>query len=147
MLIHGVVYTKERLMKFGFVTDNLCSFCQREPETYLHLFLECDKVKSLWKFIINHFDIYELRNMDWKDIFGGILGYSNRSKCVNSLIILMKHTIFRSRTEKKLLTKEKLRKIIAELIDEEKNLATKAGKLHLHLQKWECLHNLINEPV
>ena len=104
-------------------------------------------MKSLWKFIINHFDIYELRNMDWKDIFGGILGYSNRSKCVNSLIILMKYTIFRSRTEKKLPTKEKLRKIIAELIDEEKNLATTAGKLHLHLQKWECLHNLINEPV
>ena len=29
----------------------------------------------------------------------------------------------------------------------EKNLATKAGKLHLHLQKWECLHNMINEPA
>ena len=37
--------------------------------------------------------------------------------------------------------------VCAELIDEEKNLATKAGKLHLHLQKWECLHNLINEPA
>ena len=59
----------------------------------------------------------------------------------------MKYTIFRSRTEKKLPTKEKVRKIIAELIDEEKNLATKAGKLHLHLQKWEYLHNVINEPV
>ena len=57
------------------------------------------------------------------------------------------YTIFRSRTEKKLSTKEKLRKIIAKLIEEEKNLATKARKLHLHLQKWECLHNLINEPV
>ena len=35
-----------------------------------------------------------------------------------------KYTIFRSRTEKKLPTKEKVRKIsIAELIDKEKNLA------------------------
>ena len=80
ILIQGVVYTNERLMKSGFVTDNLCSLCQREPETYLRICLKCDKVISLWKFIINHFDINELRNLDWRDIFGGISGYTNRSK-------------------------------------------------------------------
>ena len=146
-MLHGVVYTKERLMKFGFVTDSLCSFCQHEPETYLHLFLHCVKVKPLWEFIINYFDINELRNMDWRDIFGGISGYSNRSKCVNTLIILIKYIIFKSRTGNKLPTGEKMQKIIVELINEEKILATKAGKLHVHLQKWEYFETSLNKPV
>ena len=137
MMLHGVVYTKERLMKFGFVTDNLCSFCQREPETYLHLFLNCEKVKSLWESIVNDFDVHELRNMNWCDIFCGIRGNSHRLKCVNSLIILMKYTIFKSRNNKKLPIREKIRKIIADVIDAEKKLATRDGKLNVHLQKWE----------
>ena len=146
MLLHGAVYTRERLMDFGFELDNLCSFCQREPETYLHLFLQCDKVKSLWEFLINQFEIQDLRNMEWRDIFCGIAGNANRLRCVNSLIILMKYTIFRCKTGKKLPTKERLRKIVVDHINEEKHIATRLGKLHLHLQKWEYLDNTINEP-
>ena len=137
MLLHGVVYTKEQLMKFGFVADNLCSFCQQEPETYLHLFLHCDRVKQIWNFIIELFDIDELKNMDWKEIYLGISGNTDRSKCINSLVILLKYTIFKSRSENKLPSRDKIYRIILEFIDEEKKLALKAGRLHLHLRKWE----------
>ena len=37
-LLHGVIYTKVQLLKFGFVWDNLCSFCKNEVETYAHVF-------------------------------------------------------------------------------------------------------------
>ena len=33
-LLHGVVYTKEHLMKFGFVVNDLCSFCQQEKTSF-----------------------------------------------------------------------------------------------------------------
>ena len=46
-LIHGVIYTKEQLFKYGFVGNNLCSFCQQEIETYVHVFLHCKKVKDI----------------------------------------------------------------------------------------------------
>ena len=42
-LIHGVIYTKEQLFKYVFVGNNLCSFCQQEIETYVHVFLHCKK--------------------------------------------------------------------------------------------------------
>ena len=43
-LIHGVLYTKEQLFKYGFVGNNLCSLlCQQEIETYVHVFLHCKK--------------------------------------------------------------------------------------------------------
>ena len=50
MLLHGAVYTKEQLKNFNFVTDNLCSFDQHEPETYVHLFLNCGKVNRYGNF-------------------------------------------------------------------------------------------------
>ena len=45
-ILHGVIYTKEQLFKYGFVGNNLCSFCQQEIETYEHVFLNCKKVKD-----------------------------------------------------------------------------------------------------
>ena len=139
MSLHGIVYTKEQLMKFGFVADNLCSFCQQEAETYLHLFLDCGRVKELWKFVIEHFNIEELKNMNWQDIFLGIKGNSDRSKCLNSLIICLKYTFFKSRAENNLPTREKILKIISEFKEEEQKIAAKAGRLHLHLRKWESI--------
>ena len=137
-LLHGAMYTKEHLLKFGFVGDNLCSFCNKEPETYPHLFLHCTKVKELWQFIIEHFELVEISNMEWQDIFVGLLGNSNRIKCVNALIILLKYTIYMSRTSN-LPPNVKICQIIRDFIEEEKNLAIKVGKLQLHLQKWETL--------
>ena len=123
-----------------YITDNLCSFCQQEPETYMHLFLHCDKVKQIWKFAIENYHLEELKDMNWKDIFLGISGNSDRLRSINSLIILLKYTIFKSRSENNLPTREKIVKIIAEHIEDEKTLASKAGKMPLHLRKWESLN-------
>ena len=139
MLLHGVIYTKEQLLKFGFVMDNLCSFCQRETETYSHLFLQCVNVKQIWQYMIEDFDLAELRNLEWKDIFLGLSGNSNRIKCINTLIILLKYTILKNRTGSTLPSKAKICKIVRDFIEEEKNLAIKAGRIHLHLQKREEL--------
>ena len=65
MLLHGAVYTKEQLKNFNFVTDNLiCSFCQQEPETYMHLFWYCGKVKQTWKFAIENHNLQESKDMN-----------------------------------------------------------------------------------
>ena len=37
-----ILVTKTFLHKIRKVEDNLCSYCKREPETILHLFVECD---------------------------------------------------------------------------------------------------------
>ena len=75
-LIQGVIYTKEQLFKYGFVGNNLCSFCQQEIETYAHVFLHCKKVEDIWKNLITHYDLKEIRNMAWEDIFVGLSGSS-----------------------------------------------------------------------
>ena len=139
-LLHGVIYTKVQLLKFGFVGDNWCSFCQKEKETYIHVFLHCEKVKEIWKHVIAYYDLMEIRNLDWRDVFVGLSGNSVRVKFVNSVIIMLKYIIYKSRTTGTLPSFNKIQKTLLEYKDEEKKLATTRGKLGLHLLKWEHLN-------
>ena len=43
-LNNTILVTKTFLHKIRKGEDNLCSYCKPEPETSLHLFVECDKV-------------------------------------------------------------------------------------------------------
>ena len=79
----------------------------------------------------------EIRNMDWKDIFVGLSGTSIRIKFINSLIIMLKHIIYKSRNKGTLPPVNIIHKKMLEYIDEEKKLATRRGKLGAHLLKWE----------
>lgn len=43
--------TKDRLEKFGFITDSTCCFC-RETESIDHLFYNCSLLKNIWADIL-----------------------------------------------------------------------------------------------
>ena len=140
MLLHGSIYTKEQLLRFGFVGNSLCSFCQQETETYKHLFMTCQKVEDMWKEIIVYYDLFEIQNMDWVDIHVGLYGNSVRIKFVNSLILFLKYIIFKSRNAGKLPSFNMIRNKLLEYIEAEKKLATRRGKLGTHLLKWEFVN-------
>jgi len=46
-VIHGEIYSKERLFRFGLSDNNLCEHCN-EVETIVHKFFECRRVANLW---------------------------------------------------------------------------------------------------
>ena len=136
-LLHGVIYTKMHLFRFGFAVDNLCSFCNREIETYSHLFWECARIKQLWKAAIEKFKFLELRNIEWKEIHVGITGNSYRIKCCNCFILIMKYTIYTSRSNMVIPSLEDINKISREFREGEKEIAVKRGILDKHVLKWE----------
>ena len=41
------------LYKIGRKDNPLCSFCGNQPETFVHLFCDCDKVKPIWQELQN----------------------------------------------------------------------------------------------
>ena len=51
-LIHGELYSKERLNRYGLVGDPLCPRCQ-ETETLSHKYLECEYVREIWQKTLN----------------------------------------------------------------------------------------------
>ena len=123
-LMHGAIY---------------CSYCKRERETYSHIFLFCLNVKVIWKALIQRFKLDEIKDLKWRDIFVGLLGNSNRIKCCNTIIFMVKYILFVLRKEGVLPNIDKIQKLLLDYKDQEKGIATKIGKLGLHLQKWETV--------
>ena len=46
-LTNKILVTQSILDRIRKIEDNLCAYCKQEPETILHLFVDCDKVKEL----------------------------------------------------------------------------------------------------
>ena len=138
-LLHGVVYTKEHFLKFGFAADNLCSFCKQGVETYLHLFWDCLEVKALWQQVIHKLELIELKDVSWVDIHVGIQGNSLRIKYCNSIILMVKHILYLSRSGGAVPSVIQVYKKILEYREEEYQIAIKCEKIGLHLSKWESV--------
>ena len=47
-ILNNILYLNNRLFKMNIVNSELCSFCQTEAETIIHLLCSCRKVKQLW---------------------------------------------------------------------------------------------------
>ena len=47
-ILNNILFLNNRLFKMNIVNSELCSFCEAEPETIIHLLCSCRKVKQLW---------------------------------------------------------------------------------------------------
>ena len=73
-VIHNILYTNEKLYKIGYSDTPICTFCKKETETLLHLFVDCEIIMPLWKQIIDELlQPYGIDTLSNKDILLGIL--------------------------------------------------------------------------
>ena len=54
-VINSIRYTNTKLYKIGFRTNDLCTFCDNQPESLTHLFYHCSRSKQFW---IVEFELY-----------------------------------------------------------------------------------------
>ena len=139
-LLHGIIYTNHHLFRFRFVSDNLCSFCRKEEETYQHIFYTCEYAQTIWERCRGIIDYVDLRNICWKDIMFG-MQESNRGmdQLLNHILILVKYLIFMCRERKTPPTYIEIKNKIMEDKLEEHKLASIRNTLSIHLNKWENL--------
>ena len=53
-VLHNILYTNKKLFKISFRTDDLCTFCEAEPETLYHILYQCPYSRRFW----NDFESY-----------------------------------------------------------------------------------------
>ena len=53
-VINSILYTNTKLYKIGFRTNDLCTFCDNQPESLTHLFYYCSRSKQFW----SEFELY-----------------------------------------------------------------------------------------
>jgi hypothetical protein len=74
-LLHNRLSIDENLATRGFLFTSMCSLCRKQPETTVHLFLQCPFSLSLWNWfsavinlnvnLISVVDVVNLANRCW----------------------------------------------------------------------------------
>ncbi len=101
--IHFAIPTNTRLYEWKIVDSELCTFCNTEPETYIHLFWECQVAKQIWNQIELWCKNKANRNITptLKKIMLCKLSL-NVLDCINSICLITMQYIYGSRCLRKL---------------------------------------------
>ena len=97
-ILINTLYLNNRLHKSGFLESLLSSLCNREPESILHLFCNCQETQKLWKSVQhwckNHISLSHLTP---ELVISGKLDSSNSEFILqNHLTLLFKRFVYRS---------------------------------------------------
>ena len=138
-----MLYLNEKLFKFKKVLCPLCSFCQSEKETAIHLFHGCIKTNLLrYKFKKILKAKPDLPVNTPQSVIFGFLNYENNSDIINHLHLVYKYYIFNSREHKK-LSLEVLKKKIVKIYNIEKQICLNDfKKTRKFRKKWEIMGHL-----
>ena len=121
---------------FGFVQNNVCAYCNKEDETYRHVYFECENASFIWNNCNDIFDFISINSLSWEDILFGIkLGDQGKEQLVNHFLILVKYLLFRGRERGSPFTIYEIKCNLKEEEWEEKRLALERNKISLHLKK------------
>ena len=139
---HNILFTNEKLFKFGMISSPMCSFCDNEIETLEHLFVNCDYVKPLWNRLRNDIPVmFSNENLQAVSILLGIY-HENGNEIVNHIIFITKYCIFICRAQKRIPTIEEMYRNMKNTEFLERLIARKRGKIQFHDRKWTNLLDL-----
>ena len=135
-MLQRALVTNVHLEKWGIVSSNLCHYCKEQPETLLHLFVECEVIKGFWSsfrdYVEHRFSIVTHISPE-AIIFNRIVkGYH----IVNFMCLLAKHCIYSQKCLKKDLNMNTVKAIIGRVENVEKYIAIKNNRLKIHNKKW-----------
>jgi exonuclease III/nitrogen regulatory protein PII-like uncharacterized protein len=111
--MRAVPYNK-KLYEMGLSPNTLCTFCQEETESIIHLYWECRQIQDLWTFISTTFSI----NINIKL---GLLG--------------IQQTCYK-RSPGNIPTVQGLERILMNRRNKEREIAIKNNKLISYLERW-----------
>ena len=135
-LLHRILGVNYKLAKWGIKPDGLCDLCKTHEETYIHLFYECDAVKTFWSQV----QIYtnELINIDIPlDAHDILLGCQHQTpRVLDLLIILGKMHIYSCKFSNKIPNINCYKKRVENVKNLEKYVATKNNTMHKFNDKW-----------
>ncbi|XP_077863933.1 uncharacterized protein LOC144348547 [Saccoglossus kowalevskii] len=136
-ILHKILVTNINLVKMKppRVENALCTFCQKEDETLVHLFCECSYVKFFWE---NFFMLWgnklkmQHRPKQWQII----LGDPEVSCLVNFLILLGKRFVYISKCKQNKPDFIDFKRYVQSIQNIELAIADRKNKLAAHNKKW-----------
>ena len=141
-LLNNVLYLNYMLFRFKKVDCPLCSYCNEEEETLLHLFYFCLKTKQLWNKLRQYFSQFtNIPHSTPQSTLLWMFDNNQHSELINHLLLSFKFYIYSAKNTKQ-LNFDKLKITINKIKKIEKEL-TSSNKRKL-LKKWHPIDHMID---
>lgn len=144
-IIHRIIVTNQYLFNTGLKDSQLCTFCHTLPETIIHLYWECDKVKHFWNCTETWIMLYT-NNIEKfiteRTVFFGI--HDKSAYVLNLILCLGKYHIYRQRLNSNVPMVNIFKKEIQNYFAKEKfiSLSDENYKNNFNL-RWSKFQNLV----
>ena len=136
----NILFLNKALFRMRISNTTLCSYCKSADETILHLFFECNKIKTLWNELINAYPHIPLPQLSPRSAF---LGPDQvEDTLVNQLHLIFRIVIYRQREAgfcNLLYIKAKIKSISK--LEENITYLNPHAKAK-NMQKWARINNL-----
>ena len=130
------------LFRFRKVHFTLCSCCNEEEETLVHLFHSCLKTKQLWNKLRQYLSQFiNIPQSTPQSSIVGIFVNNQHSVLINHLLLIFKFYIYSAKNTKQ-LNFDNLKKTIKKIKELEKEV-TGSNKMKL-LKKWRPIDHIID---
>lgn len=137
ILIHALT-TNVKVAKWDPNVSPMCTHCNIAEETYLHLFVDCQEVKKLWRALVKwwkHFNQIEILLSPEHILLSNFSG--KYSKLVNISILVAKMYVYRCKVQKTKLNFIDLITDITNYKNLEVFIAKKNDNLYKFARKWD----------
>ena len=139
-ITNRILVTKSFLYRIRKVDDNQCEYCRQNSETIIHLFVQCNQVKSFWRelddWLSNNFG-YRMSLNDKNILFS----FGQKNKLINYLCVLAKYYVYSNKFSGRGLNLEAFMSILKRKYQSEKYLANLSNTFAKFLRKWAMLYN------
>ena len=136
-LLHRGLVNNCHLYRWGMRPNNLCTFCGKSKETYVHLFVMCEKVQPFWikvEEMMFNFDNTAIE-FNCTNVISSTL-VNNIYSVKNSICLLAKSYIYRKRCASEKVKHQEFEKLVWKVKNIERYIAVKNGREKQHLTKW-----------
>ena len=142
-ITHRILTTNTYMYKIKQRDDDMCTFCNEESETIIHLLVDCRKVKPIWSQLKNWFTqkLNMPINLQKHDILFGT-DTKKENFALNLIIILTKFYIYRTRCQNSCPVFTPLQKEIEYYFKLEKYILLKNCNHSLYRSKWQVWKSL-----
>ena len=145
-ILNNIVFTNDKLFRFGLSHSSNCTFCNEEPESLEHLLFRCKVSSEFWKEVLSWLKDNDIVIEPFTEI-GLFLGFFEETEdffIINHVLLLGKYYIYVRKCHGTLPSLRGFITKIRSVYNIELHIARERDKLAIHFKKWEKLVVAIN---
>ena len=146
-ILNRIVFTNEKLFRFGMADSPTCAFCQTEVESLEHLLFSCKVSSKFWKHVLSWLRDYNVfvENIKEEDVIFGKFDIADDFFLFNHILLLVKFYIYSQKCQNVLPSLQGFIARTESVYNIELHIARKRNKLNNHFKKWEKLISVFSD--